>query len=296
MRLDLESLNLFCHVMKDGSFSAAARSAKTSQPRISQQIAKLEARLGGRLFQRVGREVVPTPLARDLVSFASPLIDQITSFEESLEAQQATPRGKVRYAMPESCQWTPHYRAIMAKIAAYPEIRFDIRIQTNDAIVAGLRDGSLDFGFVCGERLATELRFEKFSDESYVAVARSREMLEDLPTGGAPRRLIAFPGWEQFYLSWAGRARAREVAQPAVWIGTLAGAVHAVQEGAGVAVLPYQCVMKELAEGTLHESRGARSGARPSNPIYLCRRVGEKQPRRVELVIEMLRQAKRELG
>jgi LysR family transcriptional regulator, glycine cleavage system transcriptional activator len=52
--------------VRHGGYSAAARELSVTQGAVSQQIRKLEAGLGARLFQRHGNEMLPTPEAQRL--------------------------------------------------------------------------------------------------------------------------------------------------------------------------------------------------------------------------------------
>lgn len=57
----LRELRYFLAVYEHRSFSAAARSLYMSQPPLSQAVASLEKALGVSLFERTGRQVIPTP-------------------------------------------------------------------------------------------------------------------------------------------------------------------------------------------------------------------------------------------
>jgi DNA-binding transcriptional LysR family regulator len=301
MDFDLYCLRIFYQVIKDGSFSAAARTLRITQPTVSQKIAGLESDLGKKLFERVGHEIHLTNTGRELSQFAQELLEKAERFSDQIRNNQASPSGLVRYAMPESCQWTPHYRKIMAQITEFPKIQFDISILPSEQIVDGLLQGTYDFGFIVGERLNPELRFEKFSDEKYSAVAADRKLLKPLiDLNISELRIISYPGWDSFFTTWAKAFGIWEKVKnrlqtPTVKIGTLAGAIHATQEGAGIAIIPTHCVATELSEKSLIEySVGRRSVA--SSPVHVARRTGEKLPTRVELVLNLLRKAKQELG
>ncbi len=56
----LAALELFVRVVESGSFSAAARERRLSQPAASKQVAALERSLGVRLLHRTTRKVTPT--------------------------------------------------------------------------------------------------------------------------------------------------------------------------------------------------------------------------------------------
>jgi len=298
MDFDLYNLRVFCQVVRSQSFSAAAREMGITQPTVSQKIAGLEADLGKKLFERVGHEIHLTNTGKELSVFASELLEKAEFFSNQLKNRETSPEGLVRYAMPESCQWTPHYRKIMAQIKDFPKVQFDIRILTSEQIIENLLKGELDFGFIIGERLNPELRFEKFSDEKYAAVAADRKLLTPLSDGDLSNlRIVSYPGWEPFFTAWAKAFGIWEkiknrVPTPTVKIETLAGAIHATQEGAGLAIIPTQCVAAELESKALVELAVKRGTA--SRPVHLARRVGEKLPNRVELVLNLLRKAKQE--
>jgi len=302
MDIEFYGLRIFCQVIVDKTFSRAAQSLKITQPSVSQQIAKLEERLQGRLFERVGHDLIPTQLANELYGFASTLIESVDEFGEQLSNRRSLPKGSVRYAMPESCQWTPHYRRIMAQIRELPDLRFKIEICTNELTVKQLIEGKIDFGFVVGERVAPELRFQKFSDEAYSAVAKSKELFDPLHHKEKldELRLVTYPGWETFFSTWAKahgilKSIKQKLKEPTVQIGTLAGAIHAIQEGAGVGVIPTHCVAEELKLGHLKEWKSSKVNI-VSSPVYIAKRIGEILPKRVEIVLEMLQKSKAEVG
>ena len=294
MDMEIRSLRIFCQVMQDRSFSQAARSLKITQPTVSQQIAKLEHDYGTRLFERVGHDIIPTQSAKDLFDFADNLIEQVDLYLEGILESRTSPQGVVRYAMPETCQWTPHFKAIMGQICKLPDIRFEIDITPSEKIVEGLLEAKYDFGFVVGEKLAPELRFEKFSDEAYSCVASDKGFFQSLNQNKP--RLISFPGWELFFTTWSKSHQVwselkKQTGVPSVKIGTLTGAIHATLEGAGIAILPTHCIADALEGKKLFEYKPIKKVI-ASNPIYLAKRIGLNQPKRVELVIEMLRKAK----
>ena len=163
MDINTRNFRIFLEVIKCKSFSEAARSLKITQPTVSQQIAKLESDIGKKLFERVGHDLVPTSVATQLVVYAEEILDQVNKFNDEIFDFTNKPKGLVRYAMPESCQWTPHFKKIVHDIASYPDIQFEIDINPTDTTVAGILTGQYDFGFITGDKLSPELRFTKFS-------------------------------------------------------------------------------------------------------------------------------------
>jgi LysR family hydrogen peroxide-inducible transcriptional activator len=69
--MELHQLRYFCAVAETSSFSRAAEHSHVSQPSLSQQILKLEAELGVRLFDRLGRSVRLTEVGKTFLPRAS---------------------------------------------------------------------------------------------------------------------------------------------------------------------------------------------------------------------------------
>ncbi len=300
--IDLETRELqsFLFVLKERNFSRAATLLGVTQPTVSLQISRLESKLGGRLFERLPQGLKPTELAIELEAVAQKIIESLESFDENLKADRTLLRGTVRYAMPESCQWTPHYRYIMAQIKEFPDLHFKIDILPNHLITEKLLASEVDFGFIVGEKSHPELRFEKFSDELYTLAAKDPEVIKKFSKDQKLNelRLIAYPGWESFFECWCEAQGLKKnllalQANPILKIGTLAGAIHALQEGAGAAIIPRHCIVDELKNEALFEIKKQNPA---EHPVYIARRHGTKLPKRVTHVMEILKEAKIKVG
>jgi DNA-binding transcriptional LysR family regulator len=93
-RFSLESLRYAKTVAETGSFSRAARFHGVTQPALSNAIAKLEAMLGERVFDRSTRGATPTGFGAQVL----PLIDQAVASVDAVAAEAhrfATPRDTV---------------------------------------------------------------------------------------------------------------------------------------------------------------------------------------------------------
>src|SRR5690242_1482992 len=82
-RLSLEALRYAQAVAETRSFSAAARAYGVTQPALSNGIAKLEERLGGRLFDRSPRGVAPTAFGLRIL----PLIERALGEVDGITAE-----------------------------------------------------------------------------------------------------------------------------------------------------------------------------------------------------------------
>jgi DNA-binding transcriptional LysR family regulator len=67
---DFEGLAMFAKVAEESSYAAAARAMGVSVATVSRTVARLEDRLGGRLFNRSSRRLALTDLGQGLVERA----------------------------------------------------------------------------------------------------------------------------------------------------------------------------------------------------------------------------------
>ena len=80
-RIDLNLLVVFDTVYAEGSITAASRKLNLSQPAVSHALARLRDALGKPLFERRGRGITPTPLAR---SIAGPVRASLATMQRTL--------------------------------------------------------------------------------------------------------------------------------------------------------------------------------------------------------------------
>jgi DNA-binding transcriptional LysR family regulator len=105
----LGSIELFCLAAELGSFTTAATAASVTPAAVSRAVARLEKRLGVRLFVRTTRQIRLTDPGRRYFEQCQSALRQLTDAEREATGQQATPAGVLRISMP-----TPygHYRVL----------------------------------------------------------------------------------------------------------------------------------------------------------------------------------------
>jgi DNA-binding transcriptional LysR family regulator len=296
MDLNISTLRVFCKVVEVKSFSGASRELGITQPTVSQQIARIEEFLNAKAFERVGRNIFLTTSGQAFYHFAKELVEKADDFTAEMDDQKKSPSGLVRYGLQQSCQWTDYYRQAMSRLRNYPEIRFQIDVLPNDLILKKIKEGELDFGFVVGNHLYPELRFEFFADEHYSLVAADVKLFKPLKEKKFKEvRLITYPGYEPFFLAWfksyGHEARAKKEIKSVLHIGSLSGAIHAVSEGAGVTILPTHCISDLISQNALnvYEKNKTKNA---TQKLHLVSRLGERHPKRTELILNMFREFK----
>lgn len=127
-RMMFSSVELFCLVAENESFSKAALHAGVSPAAVSRSIARLEKHLATLLFVRTTRQVRLTPQGKMYFEECKQALNQILEAEQQLKNQKQRPSGLIRISVP-----TPygHYRILplLAKFSQqYPAIEVDVQL------------------------------------------------------------------------------------------------------------------------------------------------------------------------
>jgi DNA-binding transcriptional LysR family regulator len=136
---DLEGLAVFAKVAELRSFAAAAKDLELSKATVSKAIARLETRLGARLFNRTSRRLALTDAGRLLLDRAARILAEGEAAESEAHAQSASPRGLVRLAVPMSFGLREVAPLLSGFLAEYPDVSVDLHLSDElvDLIGAG---------------------------------------------------------------------------------------------------------------------------------------------------------------
>jgi LysR family glycine cleavage system transcriptional activator len=145
---------------RHGSYSAAARELAVTQGAISQQIRKLEAEFGMRLFHRRGNQMIPTPEAARLGEEIRTAVARLQAVvDEMIPAPEHEPLVlSVNEAFAALWLAPKLPRLLAGPAGANLDIRVEMRVAdfTTDGVDAGIRAGRGDWPEVEKERLTTE--------------------------------------------------------------------------------------------------------------------------------------------
>ena len=82
--LNYHHLFYFWTVVREGGVGRAAEKLRLSQPTISTQVRALEARLGEKLFTRVGRRLAPTEVGQVVYRYAEDIFTLGRELQETI--------------------------------------------------------------------------------------------------------------------------------------------------------------------------------------------------------------------
>ena len=146
--MTLQQLQYFLAAFRHGSFSAAAEELHLAQPSLSEQVRRLEAELGVRLFQRVGRGLKPTEAGNTLRPHAERTLDAAEAARDSVVAVRELRGGTATFGTWGTARYYPGVDFVAEFRRRHPSVRVRV-VGLNSAEVAeAVRAGELEAGMV----------------------------------------------------------------------------------------------------------------------------------------------------
>lgn len=151
--LDLELLRSFVSVVDTGGFTRAGERVHRTQSTVSQQIRRLEEKLGYPLLHRNGKQATPTEQGERLLSYSR----RILALEQEARDSLARPLGDgiVRLGVPEDFAAYRLTELLSDFARSRPLLRLDVRCGLSVQMRRALERGELDLALYkrdAGER------------------------------------------------------------------------------------------------------------------------------------------------
>lgn len=253
----MESLNgfmVFVQVAETRSFVAAGRVLGVSASAVGKSIARLEDKLGARLFHRSTRSITLTSEGARFLERSRRILAEIEAAQLEISQASAAPRGRLRVSLPlVSALMLPVLSDFMQ---AYPQIELDLDF--TDRVVDVIDEG-FDAVVRIGEPGDSRLVARKLGTFRWRVVG-SPAYFERRGTPKTPADLLDHTCLHYRYPStgrlesWALR-RAKgepELALPVSMIcNNIETRVCFALEGRGIAYLPDFSIREPLADGRL---------------------------------------------
>ena len=172
MNINQEQLNIFKTVMETGSFSAAARKLGKVPSAVSMSIANLEIDLNLKLFNRVGREPVPTAQANFLYEKTEQLLVEMNQWKQQAIALSEGLESALNIVVVSELihtDWT-EYVALLAE--RFPTLQINIYTAPQEDALKMLINQSAQLALMFErEFLESREQFVEFKQETLVPVA-----------------------------------------------------------------------------------------------------------------------------
>jgi LysR family transcriptional regulator for metE and metH len=283
MDVDFRDLELLDVLDDVGTLTAAAARLYVSQPALSQRLARLEARLGGPLFDRRGRLLVANPVGTRMLATARVVIAEMRAAERDLREIRAGRDRRVRFTA--QCSTTYHWLpAVISEFReAHPGVEVRIEQVPGDDPVTALLEDRVDVALVTKpDRLMERIRTTALFRDQMVAVVgrdhpwtrRSHVTARDF----TDVHLVLYDVYDQSRhptpaLPLPPGARPGRISTVPLVTDLV---VEMVASGEGVSVLP-QWVAEPYADGPGARVALVQIGARPAwRTWHLATRAGQQ--------------------
>ena len=175
--MEFHQLRYFCAVAKAANFTRAAERLGISQPSLSQQIGRLEQKLGTPLFVRLGRTVRLTPSGQALLPRAIEILKEVSETESALATLQEGTRGVLRVGViPTIMPYliAPHIHDFCRR---FPDLEIQLSERITGRLIEDVQAGQLDLALLSlpisnPDLICSEL----FREPLFLAVGESHPM------------------------------------------------------------------------------------------------------------------------
>jgi DNA-binding transcriptional LysR family regulator len=279
------------------TFTEAAKRLRLTPSAISHQMRTLEAQLGVRLFERVGRRTQLTAEAIQLIGVIEEHVPPIEAALESLVDDGMNVRGLIRIGgiLPFSRVWLrPKLKFLLH---TYRELSLELSFGIPSILVGRLISGQLDFAIVAEdvdcESLASAPIFAEelwaVCTTEYLAGRNAPETADDFEKHDL---IIYDQGRPMHEIWWRASFGKQEpnVERIVCAVANLDEMLYLVESHFGIAVLPDYLVADAVARGTLVRV-GPRQHKGPKNNIYVAWRKSAIETSRFKVLRKVLTKA-----
>jgi DNA-binding transcriptional LysR family regulator len=253
--LNPDHLRAIAEVVAQGSFTRAARRLNLAQPTVSLQVRELEARLGVRLVERLGKRAFATAAGRELIEHGRLIAEETERLIAAMRRHRDGWLGQVRVGSSTTALIYHLPPVLQALRTEHPNIELVVTTGTTGGVVERILRNEIDLGVVSlplSERLLDVVPLER---EPLVAIFSARAAR--LPGRVTPQFLLQQPLLLEFaraqvralIMEWlsAGGADPR----PAMELDNLEAVKRMVAAGLGASIVPAAAVSRAELDGGL---------------------------------------------
>ena len=290
--MNLDTLRLYCDVVRLRSFSRAATASGVSQSAASQAIQQLEAELDATLLDRSRRPLAPTAEGRGFYDACRGLLAGFEKARADLAASRQRVEGTVRVAAIYSVGLHDMSRHMQPFMAAYPNARVLLECLHPHKVVEAVLNDEADLGILSYPASSRALQVLPLREEPMMVVTHPshplarRRRVSPADLDGA--RFVAFD-----HDLPIRRAIDRALKQHGVKVDVamefdnVETIKQAIGIAAGISILPAPTVQKESEMRTLAAVELALPGL--VRPVAIIHRRGRHLTAAVSRFIAQLR-------
>jgi len=164
--MNITQLRSFNAVALSGSFAAAARRLRRSQPTLSRQVSDLELHYGVELFHRRGKTIELSATGRKLLPITERLFSNSDQAEELLKTASGLEVGHLRISATNPIDIVG---AISTFSEKYPKVTVSLTICNSEQALKALFNITADIAMLASERIDNKIKYITFGSRPLVA-------------------------------------------------------------------------------------------------------------------------------
>ena len=163
--MEVHQLRYFCAIARHGTFTRASEVEHVAQPSLSQQILKLEAELGARLFDRLPRSAKLTVFGKAFLPKAERILRELQDAKTELRDMSGNAKGEVVVGIIPTISTYLLPKLLNDFTVRHPFTTIRIIEDITPALLQRLHEGTIDLAVaalpVAGADLASLTLFEE---------------------------------------------------------------------------------------------------------------------------------------
>lgn len=261
--MDVRQLHYFVTLAEQGSISSAAAALHMAQPSLSENLARLEKKLGVQLVVRSGRGIILTEAGQLLAEHGRAIVAAAGRAVDAIRHAGEDARGPVSVGLPPSLGLLLSVPLAETVQSEYPDVRLRITEGMSGNIAEWVEEERIDLGYVYEVRDNHDLLFQPLlAEKLFLATApdnvpdcvRNADTAaptirgEDLPS--LPLALPASTHGARKVVERFARGAGISL-DVVVEIDSLPQLITMATRASAYTILPHASVIDEVAAGTL---------------------------------------------
>jgi DNA-binding transcriptional LysR family regulator len=290
MHVTLSQLRAFERIVRLGSFHAAARELKLSQPSVSLRIRELEGVLQTPLFVRRGPRVTLTAEGHALVEYADRVLDATGEMIERFRTRDPL-KGMLRLGMNETFALVCLPELLRRLEQTYPQIRTSVFVGDTGQASRKLDAQELDIAIVSEPSVAKHVKQEPLGKNEFGWFTSA---VADLP-----RRVLSPSDLRSYHLivpppparlhttisQWFADAGTRPARVS--MCNSISATIETVLHGTSIGILPVRVMQDHLDRKTVKRLRVLPKV--PAHRVSICYQISEFGPA-LKLLVDLTRE------
>jgi LysR family hydrogen peroxide-inducible transcriptional activator len=168
--MEVHQLRYFCAVARHGTFTRASEVEHVAQPSLSQQMQKLEAELGARLFDRLPRSARLTVFGKAFLPKAERILRELEEAKTELRDMSGNDKGEVVVGIIPTIAAYLLPRLLNDFTVRHPLITIKIVEDITPTLLQRLHEGTINIAVAALPIAGSELASVELFEEKFYAV------------------------------------------------------------------------------------------------------------------------------